>query len=164
MQPIKDSMTPAERRASIGLASIYGLRMLGLFIILPVFALYAEHLPGGENHLLMGIALGAYGLTQAILQIPAGWLSDRYGRKPVIYISLMLFALGSFIAASADRYLLDYFRARDSGSGRAERGGDGADRRPDARRTSHQGDGDDRHDHRRHLFAVDGVVAAAVSG
>ena len=95
-------MTAAERRSSYGLASIYGLRMLGLFIILPVFALYAEHLPGGESHLLMGIALGAYGLTQAILQIPAGWLSDRYGRKPVIYISLILFALGSFVAASAD--------------------------------------------------------------
>lgn len=94
-------MTPAERRASTGLASIYGLRMLGLFIILPVFALYAEHLPGGDSHLLMGIALGAYGLTQAILQIPAGWLSDRYGRKPVIYVSLILFALGSFIAAYA---------------------------------------------------------------
>ena len=75
--------------------------MLGLFIILPVFALYAEHLPGGDSHLLMGIALGAYGLTQAILQIPAGWLSDRYGRKPVIYASLILFALGSFIAAYA---------------------------------------------------------------
>ena len=102
MQDNKDSMTAAERRASTGLASIYGLRMLGLFIILPVFALYAEHLPGGQSHLLMGIALGAYGLTQAILQIPAGWLSDRYGRKPVIYISLILFALGSFIAASAD--------------------------------------------------------------
>ncbi|HXU93260.1 MAG TPA: MFS transporter [Gallionella sp.] len=95
-------MTPAERRASFGLAGIYGLRMLGLFIILPVFALYAEHLPGGESHLLMGVALGAYGLTQAILQIPAGWLSDRYGRKPVIYVSLLLFALGSFIAAAAD--------------------------------------------------------------
>lgn len=94
-------MSPLERRASIGLASIYGLRMLGLFIILPVFVLYAKHLPGGESHLLMGIALGAYGLTQAILQIPAGWLSDRYGRKPVIYISLLLFALGSFIAAYA---------------------------------------------------------------
>jgi MFS family permease len=96
------SMTPLERRASMGLAGIYGLRMLGLFIILPVFALYAEHLPGGESHLLMGVALGAYGLTQAILQIPAGWLSDRYGRKPVIYVSLVLFALGSFIAAYAD--------------------------------------------------------------
>ncbi|MBI5626408.1 MAG: MFS transporter, partial [Nitrosomonadales bacterium] len=95
-------MTAAELRASFGLAGIYGLRMLGLFIILPVFALYAEHLPGGESHLLMGIALGAYGLTQAILQLPAGWMSDRYGRKPVIYGGLMVFALGSFIAASAD--------------------------------------------------------------
>ncbi|HEU0189057.1 MAG TPA: MFS transporter [Gallionella sp.] len=95
-------MTAAELRASFGLAGIYGLRMLGLFIILPVFALYAEHLPGGESHLLMGIALGAYGLTQAILQLPAGWLSDRYGRKSVIYGGLMVFALGSFIAASAD--------------------------------------------------------------
>jgi len=94
-------MTSAERRASVGLASIYGLRMLGLFIILPVFAIYAQHLPGGDNHLLIGIALGSYGLTQAILQIPAGWMSDRYGRKPVIYISLILFALGSFIAADA---------------------------------------------------------------
>jgi MFS family permease len=97
-----DSMTSAELRASIGLASVYGLRMLGLFIILPIFAIYAEHLPGGESHLLIGVALGAYGLTQAILQIPAGWLSDHYGRKPVIYIGLVLFAVGSLIAASAD--------------------------------------------------------------
>jgi MFS family permease len=95
-------MNPFERRASIGLASIYGLRMLGLFIILPIFALYAEDLPGGHSHFLIGIALGAYGLTQALLQIPAGWLSDRYGRKPIIITGLLLFAAGSFIAASAD--------------------------------------------------------------
>ena len=87
----------------MGLAGIYGLRMLGLFIILPVLALYAtERLPGGENHVLVGIALGAYGLTQAILQIPAGWMSDHYGRKPIIYGGLLLFAIGSFIAASAN--------------------------------------------------------------
>jgi len=97
-----DSMSPLELRASMGLASVYGLRMLGLFIILPIFALYAEQLPGDKSHLLIGIALGAYGLTQAILQIPAGWLSDRYGRKPVIYIGLILFAIGSLIAASTD--------------------------------------------------------------
>jgi MFS family permease len=102
MSASTSAMTSLERRASIGLASIYGLRMLGLFIILPIFALYAEQLPGGENHFLIGLALGAYGLTQAILQIPAGWLSDRYGRKPIIIIGLLLFALGSFIAASAD--------------------------------------------------------------
>ena len=75
--------------------------MLGMFIILPVFAFYAEHLPGGDNYTLVGIALGAYGLTQAILQVPFGWLSDRFGRKPVIYGGLLLFALGSFVAAAA---------------------------------------------------------------
>ncbi|MEW5903793.1 MAG: MFS transporter [Pseudomonadota bacterium] len=98
---IPETMTPTERRASIGLASVYGLRMLGLFIILPIFALYAEQLPGGESHFLIGVALGAYGLTQAILQIPAGWMSDRFGRKPIIIVGLLLFAAGSFIAASA---------------------------------------------------------------
>ncbi len=102
MHPKDESMTPGERRASIGLAGIYGLRMLGMFIILPIFAIYAQGLPGGESHTLIGIALGAYGLTQAILQIPAGWASDRFGRKPVIYAGLVLFAIGSFIAASAD--------------------------------------------------------------
>ena len=65
-----------------------------MFIILPVFALYAETLPGGASHTLIGVALGAYGLTQAILQIPFGWASDRWGRKPVIYAGLVMFALG----------------------------------------------------------------------
>lgn len=96
-----EKLSPTEVRAIAGLASIYGLRMLGMFIILPVFAFYAEHLPGGDNYTLVGIALGAYGLTQAILQVPFGWLSDRFGRKPVIYGGLLLFALGSFVAAAA---------------------------------------------------------------
>lgn len=102
-----DRMTPLELRASLGLASIFGLRMLGMFVILPVFAIYAEHLPGGTSHTLVGIALGAYGLTQAILQIPFGWLSDRIGRKTTIYAGLVLFAVGSFVAAWAqDIYMI----------------------------------------------------------
>jgi MFS family permease len=92
-------MSPEELRASLALSSIFGLRMLGMFVILPVFAFYAESLPGGDNLLLVGIAIGTYGLTQAILQIPFGYWSDRYGRKPVIYIGLAIFAAGSFIAA-----------------------------------------------------------------
>ncbi|MBE0620737.1 MAG: MFS transporter [Burkholderiales bacterium] len=92
-------MSPLEIRASLSLASIFALRMLGLFLILPVFAVYAAHLDGGDNHTLVGIALGAYGLTQGMLQIPYGMASDRYGRKRVIIIGLVLFALGSFLAA-----------------------------------------------------------------
>jgi len=68
---LSESMTRAEKRAASGLAAIFGLRMLGMFLILPVFALYAEDLPGGDNHTLVGLALGMYGLTQAILQITA---------------------------------------------------------------------------------------------
>jgi MFS family permease len=94
-------MTPQEFRASVGLAGIFGLRMLGMFIILPVFALYAQHLSGGGSHTLVGLALGAYGLTQACLQVPFGWLSDRWGRKRTIYLGLAIFALGSFVAAVA---------------------------------------------------------------
>jgi len=102
-----DRMSPAELRASLGLSALFGLRMLGMFVILPVFAIYAEHLRGGADMTLVGIALGAYGLTQAILQIPFGWLSDHYGRKPVIYAGLALFALGSFVAGLAsDIYIV----------------------------------------------------------
>lgn len=90
-----------ERRAIIGLAGLYASRMLGLFIVLPVLALYAEELPGATP-LLIGLALGGYGLLQAILQIPFGLLSDRIGRKAVIALGLMLFLLGSVVAAEAD--------------------------------------------------------------
>jgi len=92
-------MTPTELRAALSLSSIFGLRMLGMFVILPVFAIYAEGLPGGDNLTLVGIAIGVYGLTQGCLQVPFGWWSDRYGRKPVIYVGLAIFAAGSFIAA-----------------------------------------------------------------
>ena len=102
-----ERMTRLELRASVGLASIYGLRMLGMFLILPVFAVYAEKLPGGESHTLIGMALGVYGLTQAILQLPFGMASDYLGRKRVIYFGLLLFALGSFVAAYAqDIYMV----------------------------------------------------------
>jgi MFS family permease len=95
-----EQMTPFELRASLSLASIYGLRMLGMFLILPVFAVYAENLPGGNSHTI-GLALGMYGLTQALLQLPFGMVSDHLGRKRVIYFGLTLFALGSFVAAMA---------------------------------------------------------------
>ena len=100
-------MSSLEIRASLSLASLFALRMLGLFLILPVFAVYAPALRGGDNHTLVGIALGAYGLTQAILQIPFGIASDRYGRKRVIVFGLLLFAVGSFVAAFAsDIYIV----------------------------------------------------------
>jgi len=94
-------MTRLEKRATSGLAAIFGLRMLGMFLILPVFALYAAHLPGGQNYTLVGWTLGMYGLTQALLMIPFGIASDRIGRKKVIIFGLIVFALGSFVAAAA---------------------------------------------------------------
>ncbi|MDR3212641.1 MAG: MFS transporter, partial [Azoarcus sp.] len=94
-------MSSAERRAGVSLAAIFALRMLGLFLILPVFAVHANSIPGGDNAILVGLAIGAYGATQAFLQIAFGAASDRYGRKPVILFGLALFALGSVIAALA---------------------------------------------------------------
>ena len=90
-----------ERRASASLATIFALRMLGLFLVLPVFALEARKYPGGDDPALLGLAMGIYGLTQGLLQLPFGMASDRFGRKRVIVLGLIIFALGSFWAAAA---------------------------------------------------------------
>ena len=95
------TMQPAERRASVGLALIFALRMLGLFMVLPVFALEARKYPGGDDPALVGLAMGIYGLTQAICQLPLGMASDRLGRKKVIVLGLLVFAAGSLLAAMA---------------------------------------------------------------
>ncbi len=96
-----DKMTPVEMRATVSLASIYGLRMFGMFSILPIFAIYASTLPGNPSSLMIGLALGAYGLTQAMFQLPFGMASDKFGRKPMIYLGLSIFAIGSMVAALA---------------------------------------------------------------
>ncbi|WP_042264206.1 MFS transporter [Paraburkholderia heleia] len=94
-------MSAPELRATVSLAAIFALRMLGLFMIMPVFSVYAKTVPGGDNLLLVGIALGAYGVTQSLLYIFYGWVSDMVGRKPVIAAGLVIFAIGSFVAAGA---------------------------------------------------------------
>ena len=94
----KSGLNALERRSVSALASVYGLRMFGLFLILPVLAIYAEDLPDATP-MLMGLALGVYGVTQALFQIPFGILSDRFGRKPMIILGLSIFIVGSLVAA-----------------------------------------------------------------
>ncbi|AVJ55055.1 MFS transporter [Idiomarina sp. OT37-5b] len=100
----QQTLNQTEKRAAVALASVFGIRMLGLFLIMPVLAIYARDYPD-YSAFLMGATLGAYGLTQALLQIPMGMLSDRWGRRPVIILGLLVFILGSVVAAQADSLL-----------------------------------------------------------
>jgi len=97
-------MNSTEKRATWSLSLIYAFRMFGLFMIFPVFVIYAQDIPGATPQTI-GLALGVYGLTQALLQIPFGMASDKFGRKPIITIGLLLFALGSVLAALSDDML-----------------------------------------------------------
>jgi MFS family permease len=99
--PDESRMTPDERRSAFSLASIYAMRMLGLFMVMPVFMLEARHYEGGDDLSAVGMAMGVYGLVQACLQIPFGMAADRFGRKRVIYFGLALLALGSIVGAMA---------------------------------------------------------------
>jgi len=113
----RSRMTGEELRASLSLASLFALRMLGLFLILPVFTVFAPQLTGGDNLALVGLALGIYGLTQAVLQIPYGIAADRFGRKRMIVIGLVLFAAGSFLAAGATSIWMTIVGRAIQGSG-----------------------------------------------
>ncbi|MBX8610107.1 MFS transporter [Pseudomonas cichorii] len=99
--PYSERMSSGETRAAGGLALVFAFRMLGMFMVLPVLATYGMDL-AGASPALIGLAIGAYGLTQAVLQIPFGVISDRIGRRPVIYLGLIVFAVGSLVAANAD--------------------------------------------------------------
>jgi len=99
---LKLKLNATERRASVALAGLFACRMLGLFLLLPVFAVAAQGLVGGDNPAKVGLALGIYGLTQAFMQIPFGLASDRWGRRPVVLFGLVLFVIGSVVCALSD--------------------------------------------------------------
>lgn len=101
MDYLNEPMTPLERRVSLTLANVFALRMLGFFIVLPVLAEYARTLPGGEQGLMVGLVMGSAGLAQALLQIPMGWASDRFGRRLVIVIGFGCVILGALVCAQA---------------------------------------------------------------
>jgi len=113
----QDRMTPLELKSSASLASIYGLRMFGMFSILPILAIYASGLPSRPNSALIGWAFGAFPLAQAIFQLPFGMASDKFGRKNLIYLGLIVFAIGSFIAASAHSIEMIIFGRAVQGAG-----------------------------------------------
>ena len=143
-------MERQEFRAAGSLAAVFSVRLLGLFMIYPVFAAYARNL-SGANPYLIGEALGIYGLSQGLLQIPFGLLSDRVGRKVMIVVGLILFGIGSAVAAHLHLDRRRHHRPRASGLGRRRLRDPGAGGRSDRRGKPHQGDGDGRDHHRRFL-------------
>jgi len=134
-------MEKTELRASLALAGIFALRMLGLFLILPVFSMHAKGLPGGDQALLVGLALGVYGLVQACLHIPLGMLSDKYGRRPVVVAGLLLFVLGAVIAGSHDDLMWIIVGRAIQGSWCCFSSSDRMVGRFNQRRNSHKSDG-----------------------
>jgi len=98
-------MNPSELRSALALAGIFGLRMLGLFLLLPVFSIHAKDLPGGDQAFFIGLALGIFNIVQACFHIPLGRLSDRIGRKKVVLWGLSLFVAGALICAAKDDLL-----------------------------------------------------------
>ncbi|MCD8525068.1 MAG: MFS transporter [Gammaproteobacteria bacterium] len=94
------SMLSLDRQATLGLSLIYAFRMLGLFMILPVFSVYASTL-SATTPFWVGVTIGVYGVSQVLLQIPFGWASDKFGRKPIIMVGLLFFAIGSIVAGSS---------------------------------------------------------------
>ena len=98
-------MNPSELRSTLALAGIFGLRMLGLFLLLPVFSIHAKDLPGGDQAFLIGLALGMFNIVQACFHIPLGRLSDQIGRKKVVLWGLSLFVAGALICATKDDLL-----------------------------------------------------------
>lgn len=106
MSKVYSRLTVLEKKVSLVLSIVYSLRLLGIFLLLPVFSLYADGLAGGDNRFWIGLAFGLYGLMQAVCQLPLGILSDRFGRKKMITIGLIVFAVGSFLCAVADNIVM----------------------------------------------------------
>ena len=144
------TMDRLEFRAASSLAAVFSVRLLGLFMIYPVFAAYARDLSGATPYLI-GEALGIYGLSQGLLQIPFGLLSDRLGRKRMIVIGLILFGIGSAVAAISHLDRRRHRRPRAAGRRRHRLGDPRAGGRSDGGGEPHQGHGHGRHHHRRLL-------------